>query len=143
MAFLPIFVIGLTVGYVARRYAFCIFGALFELLALGSPKRIVAVVSAMLVFGFVQFGEYEHGTEYAGPKYLAGGLLQGVGYYLAIGCPLGMLVRVGEGSKFHLMVFVGFLVGVAVYAGLLDGPASSVLDPLEFRGVVTLPELFQ
>lgn len=143
MVFLPIFVIGLTVGYIARRYAFCIFGALFELLALGSPKRIVAVVSAMLVFGLVQFGAYEHGVEYAGPKYLVGGLFQGVGYYLAIGCPLGMLVRVGEGSKFHLVVFVGFLLGVALYAGLLDKPISYALDPLEFRGAATLPELFQ
>ena len=110
MAFVLIFVIGLTVGYVARRYAFCIFAAILELFALGSPKRIVAVVSAMLVFGFVQFGEYEHGVEYAGPKYLVGGLLQGVGYYLAIGCPLGMLVRLGERSKLHILVLGGYLV---------------------------------
>ncbi len=42
MALSIIFVIGLGVGYVSRRYGFCIFGALVELLALGSAKRIVA-----------------------------------------------------------------------------------------------------
>lgn len=143
MALMFIFVIGLSVGYIARRYAFCIFGAFFELLALGTPNRIIGVVGAMLVFGLAQCGVYEHELEYAGPKHLVGGLLQGVGYFLAIGCPLGMLVRVGEGSKFHLMVFGGFLLGVALYAGLLDRSVSFVLDPLEFRSAITLPELFR
>ncbi len=50
MALLTIFVIGLGVGYLSRRYAFCIFGALLELLTLGSGKRIVAVLGAMLGF---------------------------------------------------------------------------------------------
>jgi hypothetical protein len=94
MALSIIFVIGLAVGYVARRYGFCIFGVLVELLTLGSGKRILAVLSAMLVFGLVQFGSYEHGVEHAGLKYLAGGLLQGIGYYLAMGCPLSLITLV-------------------------------------------------
>ena len=142
MALSIIFVIGLGVGYVSRHYAFCIFGALLELLTLGSGRRIVAVLGAMLVFGLVQFGSYEHGAEHAGLKYLVGGLLQGVGYYLAIGCPLGMLVRVGEGSRFHMAVFVSFVLGVALYVGLLDGVVANTLARASSSQAVTILDLF-
>ncbi len=142
MALSIILVIGLAVGYVARRYGFCIFGALVELLTLASGKRIVAVLGAMLVFGLVQFGSYEHGVEHAGLKYLAGGLLQGIGYYLAIGCPLSLLVRIGEGSKFHMAVFVSFVLGVALYVGLLDGLVSKTLAQASFTKAVTIVDLF-
>ncbi len=142
MALSIIFVIGLGVGYVSRRYGFCIFGALLELLTLGSGRRIVAVLGAMFVFGLVQFGSYEHGVEHAGLKYLVGGLIQGVGYYLAIGCPLSLIVRIGEGSKFHLAVFVSFVLGVALYVGLLDGLTSRTLGRASFSQAVTLSDLF-
>ncbi|MHC4089567.1 MAG: YeeE/YedE thiosulfate transporter family protein [Planctomycetota bacterium] len=142
MALSIIFVIGLAVGYVARRYGFCIFGVLVELLTLGSGKRILAVLSAMLVFGLVQFGSYEHGVEHAGLKYLAGGLLQGIGYYLAMGCPLSLIVRIGEGSKFHMVVFVSFVVGVALYVGLLESLVSRTLGAVSFTKAVTLVDLF-
>jgi uncharacterized membrane protein YedE/YeeE len=142
MALSIIFVIGLGVGYVSRRYAFCIFGALVELLTLGSGKRIVTVLSAMLVFGLVQFGSYEHGVEHAGLKYLVGGLIQGIGYYLAIGCPLSLVVRVGEGSKFHMAVFVSFVLGVALYVGLLDGLVANTLARASFSQSITVFDLF-
>ncbi len=71
-----------------------------------------------------------------------GGLLQGVGYYLAIGCPLGMLVRVGEGSKFHMAVFVSFVLGVALYVGLLDGVVANTVARASFSQAVTIPDLF-
>ncbi len=142
MALSIIFVIGLGVGYVSRHYGFCIFGALVELLTLGSGKRIVAVLGAMLVFGLVQFGSYEHGVEHAGPKYLVGGLIQGVGYYLAIGCPLSLIVRIGEGSKFHMAVFASFALGVALYVGLLDGLVSKTLAQASFTKAVTIVDLF-
>jgi len=137
-----IFVIGFGVGYVSRRYSFCIFGALVESLTLGSAKRILAVLSAMLVFGLVQFGAYEHGVEHAGLKYLAGGLLQGVGYYLAIGCPLSLIVRVGEGSKFHMIVFVSFVAGVGLYVGLFEGLVSRTIGVVSFTKAETLLDLF-
>ena len=141
MALSIIFVIGLGVGYVSRRYGFCIFGALVELLTLGSGKRIVAVLGAMLGFGLVQFGSYEHGVEHAGLKYLVGGLIQGVGYYLAIGCPLSLIVRIGEGSKFHMAVFVSFVFGVGLYVGLLDGFVSKTLAQASFTKAVTIIDL--
>ena len=139
---LPPDAIGLGVGYVSRRYGFCVFGALVELLTLWSGKRILAVLSAMLVFGLVQFGSYEHGVEHAGLTYVVGGLLQGVGYYLAIGCPLSLIVRIGEGSKFHMVVLVSFVLGVALYVGLLDDLMSRTLGQVSFSKAVTLPDLF-
>ncbi len=142
MALSIIFVIGLGVGYVSRRYGFCIFGSLVELLTLGSGRRIAGVAAAMLVFGLVQFGSYEHGVEHAGLKYLVGGLLQGVGYYLAIGCPLSLIVRIGEGSKFHMVVFVSFVLGVALYVGLLDGLVANTLARASFSQSVTILDLF-
>ena len=143
MMLLVIFFVGLAVGYVARRYGFCIFGSILELLTLRSGRRIVAVLVAMSVFGIVQRGSYQHAVEYPGPKFLVGGLLQGVGYFLAMGCPLSLLVRIGEGSKFHLVVFVGFVAGVAAYAAALDGMVSAALGPMEARGAITLLDFFR
>ncbi len=143
MALAVIFLIGLGVGFTAQRYAFCIFGSLVELLALGSPRRLVAVVTAMLVFGLIHIGEYRHTAEYPGLIFLAGGVVQGVGYYLAAGCPLGLLVRIGEGSKFHLIVFVGFAVGLAAYVGLLHKQIAALLSPLSTQKVITVLDLFR
>ena len=47
-----------------------------------------------------------------------GGLLQGVGYYLASGCTLSLLVRIGEGSKAHFVAFAGFMGGAMAYLAL-------------------------
>jgi uncharacterized membrane protein YedE/YeeE len=143
MALVAIFLIGLGVGFIAQRYAFCIFGSLVELLTLGSLRRLVAVVTAMIVFGLVHIGEYRHTTEYPGMIFLAGGVVQGMGYYLAAGCPLGLLVRIGEGSKFHLIVFVGFAVGLAAYVGLLHKPITTLLSPFSTQKVITVLDLFR
>ncbi len=142
MALSIIFVIGVGVGYISRRYGFCIFGALVELLTLGSGKRIVAVLSAMFIFGLAQFGTYTHGVEYAGLKFLVGGLLQGVGYYLAVGCPLSLIVRIGEGSKFHMAVFVSFVLGVGLYVGFIEDLVSKTIGAVSFTNAVTLVDLF-
>ncbi len=143
MALVAIFFIGLGVGFIAQRYAFCIFGSLVELLTLGSPRRLVAVVTAMLVFSLVHIGGYRRVTEYPGLIFLAGGVVQGVGYYLAAGCPLGLLVRIGEGSKFHLIVFVGFAIGLVAYGGLLHKTIATLLNPISTQKVVTVLDLFR
>ncbi len=143
MALAAIFLIGLGVGFTAQRYAFCIFGSLVELLALGSPRRLVAVVTAMLVFSLVHIGGYEHETEFPGLIFLLGGVVQGIGYYLSVGCPLGLLVRIGEGSKFHLVVFFGFAFGLIAYAGLLHKPITALLDPVSTQNVVTVLDLLR
>jgi len=141
MLLLITFIIGLAVGYIAQRCGFCIFGSILELLTLCSGRRIIAVLSAVLVFGLVQWGSYKHGAEYPGLIYLVGGLTQGIGYYLAMGCPLSMLVRIGEGSKFHLVVFVTFIVGVSFYVGNLEKLISPVLSSIGTRRAVTMLDL--
>ena len=120
MALLAILAIGVAVGYIAHRYGFCIFGALVEILTLGAGRRLLRVLGAMPVFGLVaHFAAFQPGVGFAGMRHGIGGLLQGVGYYLAVGCPLSLLVRLGEGSKTHGVVLLAFIVGVALYVGLL------------------------
>ena len=143
MALVVIFLIGLAVGFIAQRYAFCIFGSLVELLALGSPQRLIGVLAAVLVFSFVHIRGYQHTVEFPGLIFLAGGIVQGIGYYLAVGCPLGLLVRIGEGSKFHLVVFLGFAVGLIAYVGLLHEPVASLLSPVSTQKVITVLDLFK
>ncbi len=143
MGFLVIFIVGVGVGYIARRYGFCIFGAIVEALTIGSGRRLLAVFSAMLLFGIVvRLGTYQHYVEYAGLRHVAGGLLQGVGYYIAVGCPLSLLVRTGEGSKFHGVVIISFVLGVALYVGILGGTLENTFTKLSFTGAVTLTELW-
>ncbi len=101
----------------AQRYGFCIVGALVETLVLRKPRQILGVVAAMLVFGLVHLRGYQHGAD-PGAWSLAGGLLQGIGYYLASGCTLSLLLHLGEGSKFHAVTLVGFVAGMAAYVGL-------------------------
>ena len=143
MVLMAIFLIGISVGFIAQRYAFCIFGSLVEVLTLGSPRRLIAVVVAMLVFGLVHITGYRRAEEFPGLIFLIGGIIQGVGYYMSSGCPLGLLVRIAEGSKFHLVVFLGFTLGLALYGGLLHGVTKVVLDPISTEKVSTLLDLLR
>lgn len=69
----------------------------------------------MLVFCLVHLVGYQHGAERQAAASLGGGFIQGVGYYLASGCTLTLLVRLGEGSKFHVVALGAFMAGVAAY----------------------------
>jgi len=110
MALLLIFIIGIAVGFLSQRFAFCLFGSIIELFSLGATRRIAGVLAAMIVFSFIHIWGYESASEYAGFPYLLGGFIQGVGYVLALGCPLGLLLRIGEGSKFHMVVLVSIIM---------------------------------
>jgi len=143
MLLVVIFVIGVSVGFISQRYAFCIFGSLVELLTLGSARRLAGVGAAMLVFGLVHIVGYRHTVEFPGLIFLVGGLVQGVGYYLAAGCPLGLLVRIGEGSKFHLVVFAGFVVGITLYVALLHKPMTALLSFVSIQKAVTVLDILR
>ena len=138
-----IFVIGISVGFIARQFKFCIFGAIVELITLGTPLRIFGVISAMLIFAFFQHGQYQHSLEYPGLIFLFGGLLQGVGYYLAMGCPLSILVRIGEGNKFHFIVFISFIAGLALYINFAEGYISNTIGNYKFFNAITVMDLFK
>ena len=114
-----IFLLGVLVGAVSQRHRFCILGAFVELFATGKARQLAGVLAAMLVFSVVRLHGSADGLAQTGVALLVGGLIQGIGYYLASGCTLGLLVRLGEGSKFHLVVFASFVVGLVGYMAAL------------------------
>lgn len=138
-----VFVVGVVVGVIVQRSRFCVFGAMTDWFGQGRPERVVMVIAAVAVFGLVNLVGYRHGDEYPGALFLVGGVVQAVGYALGRGCPLTLLVRLGEGSRFHLAVFAGFLVGVGLYTGLLARPVEALLGPLTWTGAQTIGALLR
>ncbi len=63
---------------------------------------------------------------------MLGGVIQGVGYVLLAGCPLALVVRVGQGSRFHLVALVAFAGGAALF-GHLRAPIVDAFEPLSLR----------
>ncbi len=138
-----VFVVGLVLGMIVQPSRFCVFGAMTDWFGQRRSERALMVLAAVAVFGLVNLAGYRHGVEYPGALFLAGGVVQAVGYALGRGCPLTLLVRLGEGSRFHLAVFVGFLAGVGLYTGLLARPVEAVLGPLAWTGAQTLGALLR
>ena len=130
-------------GFLAQRFSFCLFGSIIELFSLGSVRRVAGVLAAMLVFALVHLWGYRSSPEYAGLPYLLGGFVQGAGYVLAFGCPLGLLVRIGEASKFHMIVFIGFIIGIGIYSLLFAAIVDEFMEPLSYRGAITLLDIFR
>ena len=97
----------------------------------------------MIAFSFIHIWGYKSAPEYAGLPYLLGGFIQGVGYVLALGCPLGLLVRTGEGSKFHMVVFVFFIIGIGVYSLLFQGVVRGFLAPFSYKEAITSFDIFR
>ena len=103
----------------------------------------MGVLAAMLVFSLVHLRGYKSASEYAGLPYLLGGFIQGVGYVLALGCPLGLLVRTGEGSKFHMVVFIFFMIGIGIYSLVFQGIVHRFLGPFSYKGAINLFDIFR
>lgn len=143
MMLLFIFIIGIVMGFLSQRFGFCLFGSIIELFSLGSTRRIAGVLAAMLVFSLIHLWGYRSVPEYAGLLYLLGGFIQGTGYVLALGCPLGLLVRMGEGSKFHMVVFICFIIGIGVYSLLFQEMVNKFIEPLSYKGAITLLDVFR
>ena len=103
----------------------------------------IAVGAAVAIFAFVWFAaDVTLPQEYPGARHFIGGVIQGIGYILAAGCPLALLVRTGQGSKFHFAVIPAFLIGAALF-GALKGPVLSLLSLLQYAGAVSLLDLFR
>jgi hypothetical protein len=143
MRLLFIFIIGIVVGFLSQRFAFCLFGSIIEFFSLGSTRRIVGVLAAMIAFSFIHIWGYKSAPEYAGLPYLLGGFIQGIGYVLALGCPLGLLVRTGEGNKFHMVVFIFFIIGIGIYSSVFQGMIHRFLGPFSYGGAITLFDIFR
>ncbi len=112
---LTILFIGVLLGIIAHRTNFCIMGAFLDFFTSGSTIRLKAVLAAIFVFMLIFLFGVDYPMEYAGLKHVIGGLIQGVGYTLAAGCPLALLVRLGEGSKYHTVVLISFLIGLIFF----------------------------
>lgn len=142
-----IFLIGITLGIVARRTSFGILGALNDLLTLKFSPRLTAILVAISIFGLINFWGYQGSRcadvgwgEFLGLHSLLGGFIQGLGYVLARGCPLSLMVKLGEGSRYHMIVLGAFVVGLSSYALLLQKIDLS-LGPFVYTGARYLGEL--
>jgi len=114
-----VFAIGLAIGVLAQRYGFCVFGAFVELFAMRRWEKAVGVLAAMLVFPLVHLIGPTPDTVPVDVFVFVGGVLQGVGYFLASGCTLGLLVRIGEGSKPQFVALVGCVAGILLHQVLI------------------------
>lgn len=129
--------LGIILGVIANRTGFCVTGAFTDYFVLGRTDRLKGLLAAMMVFGLVWTIGADHPNEYAGVRHLLGGLIQGIGFVLAAGCPLGLLLRVGEGSKSHFLVVVAFLLGAGIFS-LVGKPLVELLNHIQYTGSIAL-----
>ncbi|HCJ67365.1 MAG TPA: hypothetical protein DHV62_08620 [Elusimicrobia bacterium] len=129
------FLLGIILGIVLHYTGFCVYGSLAEWLSVRSARRLLGVVVAMLIFATIHFWGFQGNLScgniwkgYLGLHSFLGGFLQGVGYVLITACPLTLLVRLGQGSKLHLVAFGGFLLGAAFF-GHLRTPLVNFFSP--------------
>jgi len=115
---LAVFVIALVMGAVANKTNFCTMGAVSDWINIGDTGRMRAWVFAMAValIGVIAleaggvislsgetFPPYRT-ANFAALRYLAGGLMFGIGMTLGSGCGNKTLVRVGSGNLKSLTV---------------------------------------
>ena len=129
------FLIGVAIGIIVHYTRFCVFGAIAEWFGAHSTKRLIGVVGAILVFGFIHFWGFQGNIPcggiwkgYAGLHSILGGFIQGIGYALIVGCPLALLVRVGQGSKSHIIALIFFALGVSLFGNFKE-PIISLFSP--------------
>lgn len=144
-------IIGIVVGYAARRAKLCTFAAV-EDAAIGGDHRRMKVFAAALAIAIIgtqaliAAGLLEPRlTPYVPAAWpwsgaLVGGLLFGMGMALVGTCAFGSLVRLGGGDLRSLVVLLVFgLVAQATLRGVLAPVRTDVLD----RAAIPLPALAQ
>jgi len=144
-------IIGITIGFAARRAKLCTFAAIEDATIGGDTRRmkVFAVALAIAILGtqaLIAAGLLEPRlTPYvpaAWPWFgaLVGGLLFGTGMALVGTCAFGSLVRLGGGDLRGLVVLLVFgLVAQATLRGVLSAVRTEFLD----RAAVPLPALPQ
>jgi peroxiredoxin len=130
------FLIGVTIGVTVHYTGFCVFGPIAEWFGARSTRRLIGVVAAISVFGLIHFWGFQGNLPcggiwkgYAGLHSFLGGFIQGIGYVLIVGCPLALLMRLGQGSKSHVIAVVFFALGVSLF-GHFKEPIVNLLSPL-------------
>jgi len=124
---LAVFVVAAIMGAVVNKTNFCTMGAVSDWVNIGDTGRMRAWVFAMAlaligVLGLEATATVNLGTstfppyrtaQFAWLRYLAGGLLFGIGMTLGSGCGNKTLVRVGNGNLKSLVVLV--VAAIAAY----------------------------
>lgn len=115
-----VFLIAAVMGAVANKTNFCTMGAVSDWINMGDTGRMRAWLLAMAVamigviameaLGIINlsnetFPPYRS-ANFAWPRFIAGGLLFGIGMVLASGCGNKTLVRVGGGNLKSLTVLI-------------------------------------
>jgi len=139
------FLIGLAIGVVVHYTGFCVFGPIAEWFGARSTRRLMGVASAIFVFGFIHVWGFQGNLPcggiwkgYAGLHSFLGGFIQGIGYVLIVGCPLALLVRLGQGSKSHMIAVVFFALGVSLF-GHFKEPIVNLLSPFTLESKAISP----
>ena len=120
-------VIGMIAGWIMHRADFCAVAALRDSFLFGDTGMFKAqallVALSVVFFELLQFTgiqAYSATPFYGFPSLtnLLGGALFGFGMVLTGGCVVGVLFRLGSGSRLALVGLCGLLCGSAVYAEL-------------------------
>ena len=132
--YVPAFAVGAAAGFLMHRSGFCLVCPFrnFFLFRDALPARnlLLAVVSSMVLFeaarrlGLLPFYPFPM-LGFPSVSHLIGGGVFGVGMFLAGGCAVGVLYRMGAGNLVAGTAFLGLLAGSAAYAEI--HPAWSVV----------------
>ncbi|MFW9854981.1 MAG: YeeE/YedE family protein [Candidatus Thorarchaeota archaeon] len=128
--FLSALVLGITIGLVLQRGRVCSNTAFRNLLLIRNPEVALVLVIAVMVeligyqllqlFSLTEifpgFSIYSNPIRFSLILIPIGSLLFGFGTVFAGGCAGGVCYRVGEGSIKSLLAFLGFGIGIAVFA---------------------------
>jgi uncharacterized membrane protein YedE/YeeE len=148
------FILGVALGFAARRGRFCTLGAIEDAVYGADTRRLRAwIVAIALAVAGVHVLELYAGLDlsrsiYTGPRIewggaIVGGLVFGLGMALAGTCGFGMLLRLGGGDLRALVVFlVMAFTAMMTMRGLTGFARLQLTEPLTFeiaRGSQRLP----
>jgi len=110
---------GVAYGLLLQYGRFCFASAFRDLFAIGVPRMIVGIITAMVIFSLVTafLTVNKMGTFHPGPlgiHEVIGGFIFGIGMVLAGGCASGTLYKSGEGNGTSLLALVGIVFSQAI-----------------------------
>ncbi len=142
-------VVGIAAGWIMHRADFCAVAALRDSFMFGDTgmfrAQALLVATSLVIFEALRLSgiqSYSATPFYGLPSWtnVIGGVLFGFGMVLAGGCVVGVLYRLGSGSRLALMSLVGLLCGSAVYAEIHPW-WQSLAGRMVLGDVTTLPLL--
>ncbi len=110
---------GVAYGLLLQYGRFCFASAFRDLFAIGVPRMIVGIITAMIIFSLVTafLTVNNMGTFHPGPlgiHEVIGGFIFGIGMVLAGGCASGTLYKTGEGNGTSFLALLGIVFSQAI-----------------------------